>query len=76
MAASPATSWTLFRGDSQATGVASSKLPAQLDLIWEFQVDKGAFEGTAINDGIVYLGDLDGVLYAINLANGKEKMAA
>ena len=66
--------WPLFRGDTQCTGVTVAKLPDRLDLMWTFRVDGGAFEGTpAIADGVVYLGDLDGKLFALNLADGTQR---
>jgi outer membrane protein assembly factor BamB len=66
--------WPMFRGNELATGVAQGRLPANLSLLWKFEVDGGAFEGTAaIVDGVVYLGDLDGKVYALGLADGKPK---
>ncbi|MEQ8788120.1 MAG: PQQ-binding-like beta-propeller repeat protein [Pirellulaceae bacterium] len=68
--------WPLFRGDPLATGVAHGSLPEKLELLWEFEVDNGAFEGTAaIVDGVVYIGDLDGRVYALGLKDGKQKWA-
>ena len=53
--------WPLFRGNPQSTGVAPQPLPEPLQLIWKFSVAQGAFEGTpAIQDGVVYIGDMDG----------------
>lgn len=72
--AAESSNWPLFRGDAQATGVATSDLPAKLELLWKYEIPKGAFEGTpAIVDGVVYLGDLDGRLVAIDLKTGAKK---
>ena len=41
---------------------------------WKFPVPKGAFEGTAaIVNGVVYIGDLDGSVFAISLATGEKR---
>ena len=64
--------WPLFRGDPQSTGVAPAALPESLELLWKYTVPKGAFEGTpAIVGGQVYVGDLDGAVYALDLAAGE-----
>jgi len=67
--------WPYFRGDARSTGVARTELPAKLDVLWEHKVKQGAFEGTpAITGGkdkTVYIGDLDGSLFALNLDTGK-----
>jgi outer membrane protein assembly factor BamB len=73
-APAPKGDWPLFRGDAQATGVAPSPLPDKPELLWTYEVPKGAFEGTpAIVDGVVYLGDLDGRLLALDLNTGDVK---
>lgn len=76
-------SWTVFRGNAQSTGVATSTLPApeQLKVLWEFKVPNGAFEGTAAitreqkdaSKTTVYIGDLDGSLFALDLRDGTKK---
>jgi len=67
------TNWTLFRGDAKASGVAKGELPGKLELLWEFEVKKGAFENTpVIIDGIAYVADLDGHLFALKLADGEK----
>jgi outer membrane protein assembly factor BamB len=69
----PDAAWPVFRGNSLATGVAPGKLPDQPDLLWKYVVPKGAFDTTAaIANDVVYLGDLDGTVYALNLADGSE----
>lgn len=68
------TSWPLFRGDPQATGVAADELSPPLDVMWTFSTEDDTFEtSAAIADGTVFAGSLGGNLYAINLADGKEK---
>jgi len=65
--------WEYFRGNALSQGVAKSLLPEKPDLLWEFEVKEGAFEVTpAIVDGVVYVGDLDGALFALNLKDGKQ----
>ena len=71
---SPNDDWPLFRGDACSTGTARGQLPDQLSVLWKFTVEKGAFEGTpVIADGVIYIGDLDGRIYAIDLQSGKSK---
>ena len=66
-------SWSLFRGNPQSTGVAQTTLPEKLELLWEYKIEKGAFEAAAvIENGVAYIGDLDGLLIAINMNDGKE----
>jgi outer membrane protein assembly factor BamB len=66
--------WPVFRGNAQATGVADSKLPEQLQLAWKYTVEKGSFEATpVVVDHTVYIGDMDGTFYAIDLQTGQER---
>jgi outer membrane protein assembly factor BamB len=68
-----ASAWPLGRGNALAQGVAQTTLPDKPQLIWKIEVDKGAFDGTpVIAGGVAYLGDMDGKVYAWNLADGKE----
>lgn len=70
--------WPMYRGNAQSTGVSKSDLPENLDLLWEFQVPKGAFEGTAAvvevkGKKVVYIGDLDGKLFSLDLETGEKR---
>ena len=70
------TDWPLVRGDAQARGVAHGTLREPLEVLWKFSAKEGGFEGSAvIVAGVVYVGSLDGNLYAIDLASGKKKWA-
>src|SRR5258706_2778479 len=65
--------WPPYRGDAHSRGVAHPTLPDKPDRLWVFEVKDGAFESTAtIADGVVYIGDMDGKLFALDLASGKE----
>lgn len=65
--------WSFFRGDSLSTGRSKTNLPKDLSLVWTFKVPKGAFESTAAIVGDrVYISDLDGKVYALNLETGKK----
>lgn len=62
--------WPTFRGDATLTGVAADALPEALAPAWTFEAGD-AVEGTAaIAGGTVYVGSLDGQLYALDLASG------
>ena len=70
-------SWPLFRGNPLGTGVASSALPEKLVEKWTFKVPGGAFNATpVIANGAVFIGDLDGAIFAIDLKTGKQKWKA
>lgn len=75
--------WAVFRGDARQSGVAASAVPDDAEILWRFDVGAGnadpnapdpGVEGTAaVAGGIVYVGSLGGNLYALVLADGKEK---
>ncbi len=65
--------WPVFRGNAQATGVATGRLADQPELVWKYPVEKGAFESTpVIVAGVVYIGDMDGTFYALDLQTGNK----
>lgn len=66
--------WDRFRGGQRQTGVAEGALPASPEPVWTFQAGELGFEATAaIADGTVYVPDLEGRLYALDLRTGKER---
>ncbi|MFL5243769.1 MAG: PQQ-binding-like beta-propeller repeat protein [Gemmataceae bacterium] len=65
--------WPVFRGNTLQTGVANSGLPEKLEVLWKFET-KDAIEATAAIVGqTAYVGCTDELLYALDLASGKEK---
>ncbi len=72
--AAPKADWPLFRGTSLAQGISATVFPAQPQVIWKQAFEDESFESTAIiQDGVIYIGGLDGPLYALELATGKVK---
>src|SRR5436309_10523616 len=65
--------WPLGRGNALADGVAKTKLPEKPEVVWKVTIEKGAFDGApVIAEGVVYLGDMDGMVYAWKLTDGGE----
>lgn len=65
--------WPLARADAQATGVARSDLPEELAVLWKFSTKEGGFEAAPVISGNrIFMGSLDGNLYALDLASGHE----
>ncbi|MBN1852502.1 MAG: PQQ-binding-like beta-propeller repeat protein [Pirellulales bacterium] len=68
---SHAEDWPVGRGDAQGTGVAQSRLPDSPKLLWKRKFTSG-LEATAVIAGkMIYLGDVDGTLHAVQLTDGK-----
>lgn len=65
--------WSMFRGDAGLTGVAASKLPDKLAVLWKFEIQEPITSTAAIVDGVVYFGADDGKLYALDLSTGKKR---
>ena len=65
--------WLSFRGNPQLTGVATGELPENLELLWTFETGDGIESTAAIAEGTIYVGALDGYLYAIDLETGELK---
>ena len=68
----PGMTWPGFRGDPALTGVAGGELSVSPAPAWRFDTEEGFESTAAIVDGRVFVGGLDGVLYALSLADGEE----
>ena len=66
--------WPYCRGDLHATATVSEDLPKELKLLWKKTIEDGGFEGVAVvEQGVVYAGDNNGTVYALNLADGSTR---
>ena len=65
--------WASFRGNPQLTGVSNSELPENPRMLWTFQAADMIESTAAVVDGTVYVGALDGFLYAIDAPTGKKR---
>lgn len=65
--------WASFRGNPQLTGVADSQLSENPQLLWTFQAGDMIESTAAVVDGTVYVGALDGTLYAIDAQTGEKR---
>ena len=65
--------WASFRGNPQLTGVADSQLPENPQLLWTFQAGDMIESTAAVVDGTVYVGALDGTLYALDAQTGEKR---
>ena len=66
-----AADWPFVRGNSNASAALQDDLSENLDVVWKYSVDDSGFEATAvIAEDKVYLGDVDGTFYSIDMASG------
>jgi outer membrane protein assembly factor BamB len=63
--------WPMFRESSALWGISETQLSKSLKLRWSYQAKDSIESSAAIVDGAVYVGSMDGSLYAIDLATGK-----
>jgi len=65
--------WATFRGNPQLTGVTNTELSENPQLLWAFQAGDMIESTATVADGIVYVGALDGLLYAIDAQTGENR---
>jgi len=69
---SQAADWPMGRGNVAGTGATTESLPAQPELLWEFNIKGLGFDaGPIIADGKVFAADHSGHVLALDLASGK-----
>ncbi len=66
------TSWASFRNGNQQLGIATSKLPDELELLWKYKATDGVPATAAIVGDRVYVGLLKGELVCLDLKSGKK----
>jgi hypothetical protein len=63
-----------FHGDAARTGVYDAAGPVQLKgTKWTFKTEGPIIGSPAIANGVVYIGSIDGNLYAVDQETGKQK---
>ncbi len=67
----PKDSWPSFRNGLQQQGVAGTKFPDKLQLLWAHKVDDPVTATAAIVKGKVYVGTLGGNVLCFNLKDGR-----
>ena len=65
--------WRVFRGNAALTGTANIELPAAPEPRWVFSAEDSSESSAAIADGRVFVGSLDGRLYALDLETGQKQ---
>lgn len=67
-----AADWPVARGDARSSGVAEGKVSDSPKVKWTFSPDDAAFEATpVVAGGMVYVGSLTGLFYALDLKTGE-----
>lgn len=63
--------WPFARGGLDSRGASEVSLPDEPKVLWTYAPEGAAFEATpVIAGGVVYLGDAEGVMHAVKLADG------
>lgn len=72
MASHASADWPFARGGADSSGATEVSLPDEPKLLWTYKADDGSgFEATpVIAGGVAYLGDADGTVHAVRLADG------
>jgi len=63
--------WPMFRGEPALTGLATGRLPDQLELRWSYNTGAPIQSSPAIAAGKVFIGNDTGTLVALDLNTGK-----
>ena len=66
------TSWPMFRHDPRHTGYSTSKAPKANQTLWTYTTGGVVSSSPAVADGMVFVGSLDGNVYALNETTGAQ----
>jgi outer membrane protein assembly factor BamB len=66
-------SWATFRNGNNQLGIAKTKLPEKLDVLWEFSTSDGVVACAAIVGDQVYVPCLNGQLVSVDRKTGQKQ---
>ena len=69
----PADAWTQFRGTENLSGISSSSISDNPQLLWSYEASESIDSSAAIANGTVFFGTYSGELVALNLEDGAVK---
>src|SRR3972149_7524399 len=71
--AAPGSDVPMFRGNAARTGVNPGPgVGSPPQLLWHFQTGDDIYSSPTVVDGLVYVGSMDGHVYALDAATGQE----
>ncbi len=62
--------WPMFHHDLALSGYSTSNAPSTNALAWVYDTGSSIHSSPAVVDGILYVGAMDGNLYAVDINNG------
>ena len=62
--------WPSDRGNTASTGATSQTLPENVTILWRYEANEMVDTTAVVAAGRVFVGDVDGTVHAISLANG------
>jgi hypothetical protein len=62
--------WVMFRSDPSHSGFGTGNPVLTPTLLWNYTTGNWVGSSPAVVDGVVYVGSLDGNVYALNAVNG------
>lgn len=69
----PTTSWPMTRGGPELQGRVDDPVATAPDVLWTFEMEHGGVAEAAVADGTIYVGDLAGYVYAIDIESQEQK---
>ena len=71
--AAPPDAWPQFRGTPELSGISSTTVPDDIELLWTFDAGESIDSSAAISAGMVYVGTYLGELIALDLETGTQQ---